>query len=54
MTSDEERLKRRQRLRRNHLAKALEDRRYRQRRIDKNFKKKRVKEIEDSFDLDSD
>lgn len=48
MTSDEERLKRRSRRTRNHLAKFLEDRKFRQRKIDKKYKllKARLQEID--------
>lgn len=50
MTSDEERLKRRSRRTRNHLAKELENRKFRQRRIDKKYKALKAKLSEETLD----
>jgi len=37
-------------MKRNHLAKSLEDKKFRQRIVSKDFKQKRIKEIEESQD----
>lgn len=42
--------KRQKRLKRNYLAKELSDRRWRQRVKSKDYKKKKIKEMEKSFD----
>ncbi len=47
MGSEESRAKVRQKRKRNQLAKALEDRRYRQRKVDRNYKIKKSR-LQDS------
>ena len=50
MPSSNEKVKREKRIRRNMVAKELANRLWRQRRIDKNYKKKKKKELEESYD----
>lgn len=49
MGSEENKAWVRKKRKRNVIAKGLEDRKYRQRKIDKNYKMKKQKEIADSF-----
>jgi hypothetical protein len=51
MNSPKTRERRHARIKRNLLAKELERKRWRQRIKDKDYKKQKVQEIEDSYDL---